>query len=378
MKSVLKVLCLEDDDEDFEFINETLQKSSLVCVTKRVDTENKFKNSLTEFNPDVILSDHALPQFNSMEALRVCQSQDMKVPFILVTGAVSDEFAVQCLKQGADDYILKSNLGRLPSAIKNALKLKEIEQAKLKAIAELALQNDELIKTNKEVDSLVYSVSHNLRAPLMSVLGLINLSKRENNIEMLHQFHHMMEDTILKLDDTLKEILDYSKNARMDLQVVKVDLKQLIQETLEKMQFMPGYARMDVQVEIEDKVDFYTDYYRLSVIINNLISNGIKYQDRSKESPRLHISGSVSENHVLLKFEDNGIGIDNTVVSKIYDMFFRANTEKDGSGLGLYIVKEAVDKLQGKIQIKSALGEGTTFTLEIPNHKENILHLTVN
>src|SRR5689334_17291478 len=167
MKSVLKVLCLEDDEEDFEFINETLQKSSLVCVTRRVDTEDKFKNSLVEFNPDVILSDHALPQFNSMEALRVCQLQELKAPFILVTGAVSDEFAVTCLKAGADDYILKSNLNRLPSAIKNALKLKETEKAKLKAISDLALQNDELIKANKEVDSLVYSVSHNLRAPLM-------------------------------------------------------------------------------------------------------------------------------------------------------------------------------------------------------------------
>jgi signal transduction histidine kinase len=368
MKNVLKVLCLEDDEEDFEFINETLQKSSLACVTHCVDTEIKFRKALVEFNPDVILSDHALPQFNSMEALRVCQSKEIKVPFILVTGAVSDEFAVNCLKRGADDYILKSNLNRLPSAIKNALKLKEIEQAKLKAIAELALQNDELIKTNKEVDSLVYSVSHNLRAPLMSALGLINLAKRENSIEMLHRFHHMMEDTILKLDDTLKEILDYSKNARLELQLEKVDLGQLIQETFEKMRFMPGFARMDIQVSIKEEIVFHTDYYRMSVLVNNLISNAIKYQDTRKETPKLHISGSIEIEKVFLKFEDNGIGIDNKLLSKIFDMFFRANTEKDGSGLGLYIVKEAVDKMHGKIEIQSELGVGTTFLLEIPNH----------
>ncbi|HEU5289604.1 MAG TPA: hybrid sensor histidine kinase/response regulator [Cyclobacteriaceae bacterium] len=368
MKSVLKVLCLEDDEEDFEFVSEILQKSSLVCVTKRVDTEDKFRTSLTEFNPDVILSDHALPQFNSMEALRVCKSKEIKVPFILVTGAVSDEFAVTCLKQGADDYILKSNLNRLPSAIKNALKLKEIEQAKLKAIAELALQNDELVKTNKEVDSLVYSVSHNLRAPLMSVLGLINLAKRENSIDTLHQFHHMMEDTILKLDDTLKEILDYSKNARLELQIEKVNLQELIEDTFERMRFMPGFARMDIQVSIRNGIELYSDYYRLSVIINNLISNAIKYQDKYKETARLHIHGAVENSKALLRFEDNGMGIDNKLISKIFDMFFRANTEKDGSGLGLYIVREAVEKLQGKIDIKSELGEGTTFILEIPNY----------
>ena len=367
MKSALKILCLEDDEDDFEFINETLQKSSLISITKRVDTEEKFRNSLTEFNPDVILSDHALPQFNSMEALRVCQIKEIKVPFILVTGAMSDEFAVKCLKQGADDYILKSSLNRLPSAIKNALKLREIEQAKQNAIAELAMQNDELIKTNKEVDSLVYSVSHNLRAPLMSVLGLINLAKREDNIEMLHRFHHMMEDTILKLDDTLKEILDYSKNARLELQIEKIDLQALIQETLEKMQFMPGFARMNIQVSIKEEAELHTDYYRMSVILNNLISNAIKYQDQRKDKPMLHISGSVKKDGAYLEFEDNGIGIDSKLVSKIFNMFFRANTEKDGSGLGLYIVKEAVEKLQAKIDIKSELGTGTTFVLKIPN-----------
>ena len=191
-----------------------------------------------------------------MEALRVCQSKNLEVPFILVTGAVSDEFAVKCLKLGADDYILKSNLNRLPSAIKNALKLKETEQAKLKAISDLALQNNELVKTNKEVDSLVYSVSHNLRAPLMSVLGLINIAKKENNVSTLHEYHHMMQETILKLDDTLKEILDYSRNARQELQIERINLRELINETLEKMRFMPGFARMDVRVLVNDSVEF--------------------------------------------------------------------------------------------------------------------------
>jgi signal transduction histidine kinase len=365
---MLRILCLEDDEEDFEFINDTLLRNALPCVTKRVDNEEKFRSALAEYNPDVILSDHALPQFNSLEALRVCQSKNLQVPFILVTGAVSDEFAVTCLKHGADDYILKSNLNRLPSAIRNALKLKETEKAKLQAITDLALQNDELIKTNKEVDSLVYSVSHNLRAPLMSLLGLINLAKRENGIDTLHTYHHMMEDTILKLDDTLKEILDYSRNARQELQVEKVNLQELISETLEKMQFMPGYARMDIKVSMNETVAFYADYYRVSVIINNLISNAIKYQDQYKEKPFLHIDVSVANERALLKFEDNGIGIDNKLISKIFDMFFRATTQKDGSGLGLYIVKEAVEKLQGKIEIKSELGVGTIFALKIPNY----------
>jgi signal transduction histidine kinase len=375
MKSTLRILCLEDDEEDFAFINDTLEQSGLSVITKRVDSREKYVKALTEYNPDVILSDHALPKFNSTDALQLCLSMHLQVPFILVTGAVSDEFAVKCMKLGADDYILKSSLKRLPSAIQNALKLKETEKAKLKVVAELAAQNDELIKINKEVDSLVYSVSHNLRAPLMSMLGLINLAKKENNIENLHSYHQMMENMVHKLDDTLKEILDYSRNARQELQIERIDFKSLISETLEKMRFMPGFERLDIKVSVRDQVEFQTDYYRVSVIMNNLISNAVKYLDKNKQTPFLNITIIIDEDRALLWFQDNGIGIDHSLMPRIFDMFFRANTERDGSGLGLYIVKEAIQKLRGTIDIESELGEGTIFDIEIPNHLQDNIRL---
>ena len=209
----LRILCLEDDPEDFEFINEVLVRSGLSFVSKRVHTEEAYLDALSEYKPDLILSDHSLPKFDSVEALNLCRALAMEIPFILVTGAVSDEFAVKCMKLGADDYILKSNLKRLPTSIENALKHKETEKAKMNAVRALASQNEELIKINKEVDSLVYSVSHNLRAPLMSMLGLVHLAKNENSTETLHHYHGMMENAIYKLEDTLKEILDYARNA---------------------------------------------------------------------------------------------------------------------------------------------------------------------
>src|SRR5690606_2336469 len=140
-----------------------------------------FTACLQQFRPDVILSDHALPQFNSLEALKILRKQASDTPFILVTGTVSEEFAVSCLKQGADDYVLKSNLVRLHAAIQNAIRQRRQDAKRKKAEQTLRKQNDELIKINKELDSFVYSVSHNLRAPLMSVLGLVNLAQLENS-----------------------------------------------------------------------------------------------------------------------------------------------------------------------------------------------------
>src|SRR6185295_16134430 len=113
--------------EDFEIINPTLEKGGLSIAAIRVDTKEKYLDALSHYHPDVILSDHSLPQFNSTEALKLCQAKHLQIPFILVTGAVSDEFAVNCMKLGADDYVLKSNLNRLPSAIENALKHKRSE-----------------------------------------------------------------------------------------------------------------------------------------------------------------------------------------------------------------------------------------------------------
>lgn len=370
-EKVLKILMLEDLQDDVGLIERTLRKEGMSFSSRRVDSEEDFTQSLQRFQPDVILSDHALPQFNSLEALKICRKYAVNVPFILVTGTVSEEFAVSCLKQGADDYVLKSNMVRLPSAIHNALKQRHHEVKRKKAERTLRKQNEELIKINKELDSFVYSVSHNLRAPLMSVLGLINLVQLENKHadRSLHNYFEMMQQSIHKLDDTLKEILDYSRNARSALSISEVDVRGMVVESFEKLRYIEGSDAIDKSVTIHEDVAFYTDPYRLSVIINNLVSNAIKYRDIHKKHHELVVEARFLEADLVLNFRDNGIGISDEYLSKIFEMFFRATERSEGAGLGLYIVKETVDKLHGAITVASVLGEGTSFKVVIPNLK---------
>lgn len=369
MESTLKILILEDVEDDVELIKRTLRKAGLVFEVRQEDTREGFLRALQDYHADVILSDHSLPQFDSVEALSLSKEHASQVPFILVTGAVSEEFAVTCLKEGADDYVLKSNLARLPNAISNALKQREAEDAKSRAAQALQSQNAELKKINKELDSFVYSVSHNLRAPLMSVLGLLDLAKHEshNNKSELDLYFSMMETSIHKLDETVKEILDYSRNARQNLSIQKIDLKRMIDEHFEKMQFMPGSQSIERHIQIQQKAGFHSDNYRLSVIMNNLISNAIKYHDPQKDPSFIRISVDVDDEKATMIFEDNGIGIEERYLDKVFDMFFRGTEKNKGAGLGLYIVKEAIDKLRGKISIQSKVGEGTTFAIELPN-----------
>ncbi|HEY0742675.1 MAG TPA: ATP-binding protein [Chryseosolibacter sp.] len=369
MESTLKILILEDVEDDVELIKRTLKKAGLDFEVRQEDTREGFLRALHDYRADVILSDHSLPQFDSVEALALSKQHAGKIPFILVTGAVSEEFAVTCLKAGADDYVLKSNLARLPNAIQNALKQRKAEDAKARAAQALQSQNAELKKINKELDSFVYSVSHNLRAPLMSVLGLLDLAKHENqnNKSELDLYFSMMETSIHKLDETVKEILDYSRNARQNLSIEKIDLKKMIDDHFEKMQFMPGSQHIQRFIMINEKSNFHSDSYRLSVIMNNLISNAIKYHDAEKQSPFIRIAVDVDEEKAVMIFEDNGIGIEERYLDKVFDMFFRGTEKNKGAGLGLYIVKEAIDKLGGKISIQSKVGQGTLFTIELPN-----------
>ncbi len=371
MEKELKILMLEDLQDDVGLIERTLRKEGMHFSFKRVDSQEEFSESLTQFQPDVILSDHALPQFNSLEALKICRKQAVNVPFILVTGTVSEEFAVSCLKQGADDYVLKSNMVRLPSAIQNALKQRHHEIKRKKAERTLRKQNEELVKINKELDSFVYSVSHNLRAPLMSVLGLINLVQIENKKgnETMNNYFEMMQHSIHKLDDTLKEILDYSRNARSELNIEEVDAKRMVEDSFERLKYMEGSENISKSIEVENNMPLFSDEYRLSVIINNLVSNAIKYRDVQKDHSVINLRATITDTHLDLIFSDNGIGISPEYLQRIFDMFFRATERSEGAGLGLYIVRETVDKLHGSISVDSKMGEGTTFKIKIPNMK---------
>jgi signal transduction histidine kinase len=375
----LKILMLEDLPEDIGLIEHVLRKEGIQFHSHYADTKEEYIRALDDFLPDVILSDHALPQFNSVEALSICRKNSLNIPFILVTGTVSEEFAVSCLKQGADDYVLKSNLVRLPSAIINALKQRNVELKRKKAEQTLRKQNEELVKINQELDSFVYSVSHNLRAPLMSVLGLLRLAQIEversaQETKVLLDYFGMMEHSINKLDDTLKEILDYSRNARSEIKIEKVDLKGLLEESFERLKYHEGSDQIEKIVDVKEETLFYSDPYRLSVVLNNLISNSIKYRDERKKNQYIKIQAHISPAMARIEFSDNGIGISKELLTKIYDMFFRATEKSEGAGLGLYIVKEAIEKLGGRISAISNLGLGTHFILELPNRYDPAVH----
>ncbi len=365
----LKILFLEDILEDVELVERTLKKEGIKFDMVLVDSKEGFIEAIRTHAFDVILSDHTLAQFNSSEALKICRRLGIMAPFILVTGSVSEEFAITRIKQGADDYILKSSLQRLPSAIINALSQRKLQSERLEAELALRSQNEELIKINQELDSFVYSVSHDLRAPLLSLLGLLNISRLDERPRdpIYDQYFGMMEKSIKKLDGTLKEILDYSRNARMEVKAVEVDLLHLLKKSIQKLEYLDGFNEIEIGIDTRRSYSpFYSDAYRISVVFENLLSNAIKYRNARKKC-LLQIQLDITRNEAVILFSDNGIGIEEKVLSNVFKMFYRGTEQSEGAGLGLYLVKETAQKMGGDITVTSKYGMGSTFEFKIPN-----------
>ncbi len=226
---------------------------------------------------------------------------------------------------------------------------------------------DELKIRNAELDNFVYKVSHDLRAPLSSILGLVNLAKVPGNTDDLMDYIDIIGNKVEHLDGFISDVLSHSKNLKMELSVNKINLQEIIESTFTDLSYLQGANDMIKHIKIEG-VDFYSDPWRVSEIFRNLISNVVKYRQMDgSRTPEISIKIHVDNLRADISFADNGIGITDENLNRIFEMFFRATEQSDGSGIGLYIVKNAVDKLGGQINVSSKSGLGTRFSIILPN-----------
>lgn len=242
---------------------------------------------------------------------------------------------------------------------------KRAEENLKKQAAFIAQQNLELKKINAELDRFVYSASHDLRAPLVSIQGLSRLAIEESQSDVDKKYFKLINDRIVRLDDFIRDIIEYSRNARTERKPELFSINSMIHEVIENLKYMEGADRIAFLVSTSVE-EVYSDKNRLKVVLSNIISNAIKYHNLNQENPRVEIVVNLSESTVNICIQDNGIGIQDEAREKIFDMFYRATDRSGGSGLGLYIVKEIIERLDGRISVNSVFGEGTTFEVCIP------------
>lgn len=271
-------------------------------------------------------------------------------------------------KGGSYKWVSDSGISRLNEAgelVSLVGSIIDIEERKM-AEQQIRLQNDLLAKANDELDRFVYSASHDLRAPLSSLLGLISIAERTDSKEEVMLCLEMMKKRVVTMEGFIKEITDYSRNSRLRVERQPVLVRGLVQEVVDSLKYTSGAERIKIEIDAAPDLMFITDPSRLKVVLNNLIANAIKYHDLTKDTPFIRLSAAANGKSNVIMVTDNGQGIPKEHMSHIFDMFYRASENSEGSGLGLYIVKETLTKLTGSIDVESELYKGSTFRVELP------------
>jgi PAS domain S-box-containing protein len=230
---------------------------------------------------------------------------------------------------------------------------------------------EELKVRNTELDNFVYKVSHDLRAPLSSILGLVNLANMPGNDDNPKTYMNLIGQKVEQLDHFISDVLSHSKNLKLDVKISKIDLRSIIDKTFADLNYLKGADRVVHEVEMKGE-DFYSDPWRLAEIFRNLVSNSIKYKRFDIDHSFVKVSATITGKSASITFKDNGIGIEADKLPHIFSMFYRASTQSEGSGLGLYIVKNAVEKLGGQIEVFSEPLVGTEFKIILPNKRVTV------
>lgn len=258
------------------------------------------------------------------------------------------------LKLGDGSAYLLSVLRDLTVEKENQLLLKE--------------QNEELKKSNAELDRFVYSTSHDLRSPLSSMLGLAKIIEIETTEAKTYDHIRMIKNRINRLDHLIKDILSYSFNKRTEIVPTFIDFNKVIFKTIENLEHVETPKKIKFEVKVENQLPFHSDLQRIYTILENLIGNSIKYHNPQQDVPFVKIGVTVSGENAKITVEDNGIGIEEDLLPKIFDMFYRISNSQEGSGIGLYLVHETVKNIGGKISVSSKPCIGTIFTVVLKNY----------
>jgi signal transduction histidine kinase len=355
-RSPVKVLYIDDEENNLIAFKASFRRQYEIYTAKSAAEGLKVLENL---QVEVIIADQKMPETTGVEFFKSITHTYPDPVRILLTGYTDIAALADAINHGdIYRYITKPwNDLELHNSIKNA-------HDAYKSKIDLRNKIKELEKTNDELNRFIYSISHELRAPLVSVIGIVNLVKMEGLYNSSGEYWELIESCSNKLDYYIQKTLQYYKNNKNITDKSDIDFKKLVGEIVELYAYNNKETKFTIN--INQATRFIGDAFRIEVILGNLISNAIKYQKNDEEEKTVEISIDVNTFSAEISITDNGLGILNEHLEKIFTQFFKSKNNQ-GSGLGLFIVKEALNKINGKISVSSNLNHGTTFKITIPN-----------
>jgi len=365
----LKVLIVEDSEQDAALLLRELQKAGYSPVYRRVDTASDMSNALDTASWDIIISDHSMPSFSSLDALQILRDKGLDLPFIIVSGQIREDTAVGAMKIGANDYIMKGNLKRLGPVIERELEELANRRQRRKVEGELEAKEEELQLTKKMEalkDEFIGMVSHELKNPITVIMGSIYTAMSEGIAK--EEVRQLLEDAASSTESLagiIDNLLDLSRAQANRLVIKKepVDIDQIAHYVADKLKGKSAIHRL--VVDVPQGLAVKADRLRVERILYNLMENAIKYSPHGGD---VVVFARQEDDHLVIGVKDSGMGISVKDQARLFARFERLETADGigGIGLGLNVCRHLVEAHGGSIWVESEPGKGATFFFTLP------------
>lgn len=358
-KEKIKVLYIDDESNNLFSFKASFRFDYDILTAISPDEAKKVLAEHDDIS--VILSDQRMPEKTGVEFFEEIHQQYPGPIRILITGYTDIESVISAINRGhIFRYIKKPWEDEdVRTAIEEGYKFFVTSNM-------LAQKNTQLQKAYDELDKFSYNVTHDMRGPIMSVLGAVNLAKQTDDIGEVREMLDMMEKAMMKFDHFIQSIHDYYSLKRGELNIHEIDFNAIATDLHDMFDITGKMGKTKFDINVQQSEPFRSDEMSLKIVLNNLVANAFKYQRKGNEDKRVELTMRVEKGNATIEVKDNGIGIPESSLQYIFDMFYRATAEETGSGFGLYNAKDALNKINGQIEVQSTEGQGTTFTVTIP------------
>jgi len=378
MSAPLRILMVEDSAHDAELTARALRRSGCELTFERVESAEAMRAALLTEKWDLVIADYSMPRFNGLAALKLLREQGLDLPFILVSGTVGEHVAVEAMKSGAGDYVLKNNLVRLPLAVERELRDFEMRGARKRAAEEANRARDRVrdlaLETARLRSDFLASMSHEIRTPLTGIIGTGELLSLSDLTPEQRRQTEIIRSSGELLLTVVNDILDFSKLSagQITLEKLDFDLVELTENLVDSFAAVAHAKGIEIalHVDVNMPTGLRGDPSRVRQILNNLVSNAIKFTQQGEVMVR--VSGmEEADNYLLVRFEvtDTGIGITREAQGRLFQPFVQAEVSTSrrfgGTGLGLVIAAKLIDQMGGEIGFESAPGKGSNFHFTI-------------
>lgn len=360
MSDKLKILYIDDEADNLTGFKATFRTEYRILLAE--NTTQAIEH--LERNPDirVVFCDQRMPGKTGVEFFEEIRTVFPLPIRILITAYADIEAVISAINRGnIFRYIRKPWIEQdITSAIEEGNKF-------YLANSMLQVKNQELQLAYTELDKFAYSVSHDLRGPLTGILGAIDIAREMNDMSEIKELLMLMEKSVFKLEDYISSMHDYYSSRRGELKIVDIDFNAVAEELKDVYGIYTSTNKIRFDIKVNQPEPFRTDELVIKMILNNMVTNAIKYQKKNFNGKSIDLDISVFDAMATIVISDTGIGIPQTHFEEIFNLFSRATSHRAGSGIGLYNVKGALIKLGGNIEVSSVVGEGTVFKLTIPS-----------